>query len=28
VRVITRLVQRLGEIIPRGVSTFHNCQGR
>jgi IS5 family transposase len=24
VRVITRLVQRLGEIIPRGVSTFHN----
>jgi transposase, IS5 family len=24
VRVITRLAQRLGEIIPRGVSTFHN----
>ena len=24
VRVITRLVQRLGEIIPRGVSTFHD----
>jgi transposase, IS5 family len=24
VRVITRLVRRLGEIIPRGVSTFHN----
>jgi IS5 family transposase len=24
VRVITRLVQRLGEIIPRGVSPFHN----
>jgi len=24
VRVITRLVQRLGEIIPDGVSTFHN----
>ena len=24
VRVITRLVQRLGEIIPRGVATFHN----
>jgi transposase, IS5 family len=24
VRVITRLVQRLGEIIPHGVSTFHN----
>jgi hypothetical protein len=24
VRVITRLVQRLGEIIPHGVSTFHH----
>jgi IS5 family transposase len=24
VRVITRLVQRLGKIVPRGVSTFHN----
>jgi IS5 family transposase len=24
VRVITRLVQRVGEIIPRGISTFHN----
>ena len=24
VRVITRLVQRLGKIIPRAVSNFHN----
>jgi IS5 family transposase len=24
VRVITRLVQRLGEMIPRGIATFHN----
>jgi hypothetical protein len=25
VRVITRLVKRLGKMIPRAVSTFHNC---